>query len=266
MSESIHPTSLVHAEARVGAGVQIGPFCVVEDGVELGDGVTLASHVVIRRGTRLGAGVKVDSFAVLGGLPQDLRFNPDTPSGVVVGERTVIREGVTIHRATVAGSDTVVGADCLLMAQVHLAHDVRVESRAVLANNVLLGGHVRIGAGAFIGGGAAVHQNTRVGGGAMVGGLAVVTLDIPPRALAADRNHLAGLNVVGLKRSGLPRADIVELKLCWNRVYSGGSPQARAGEALREGMGTTETGRTFLEFFQEGKRGFARPGKRGSED
>lgn len=265
MSPSLHPTAIVHPGALLAANVVVGPYCVVEDGVELGEGVVLEGHAVVRTGSKLGRGVRVASFAVIGGPPQDLRFDPAVKSGVRVGERTVIREGVTIHRATVAGGETTVGADALLMAQSHVAHDAVVEDRVVLANNVMLGGHSRVGAGAFVGGGAGIHQHTRVGRGAMVGALSLVSEDVPPFGLVAERNRLAGLNLVGLKRSNLPRPEILELKLCWRTVYSGGSPRLKAEKAKAEGLGQTDSARLFLDFFLTGKRGFTRP-KRGTPE
>ena len=161
------------------------------------------AHAIVTRYARLDAGVVVHPGAVIGGDPQDLRFDPATSSTARIGPRTILRENVTVNRSTVAGGETLVGADCFLMTGAHVAHDCVVGDKVVLANNVMLAGHVRIGAFAFVGGGAGFHQFTRVGESAMVGGLARISLDIPPYVMAAERDEVVGLNLVGLKRRGL---------------------------------------------------------------
>jgi UDP-N-acetylglucosamine acyltransferase len=231
---------------------------IVEDGAELGADCTICAHAIITRHARLGAGVIVHPGAVIGADPQDLKFDPATASGVRIGQGTVLRENVTVNRSTVAGGETIVGANCFVMAGAHVGHDCVVGDHVVLANNVLLAGHVRIGAHAFIGGGAAFHQFTRVGESAMVGGLARITLDIPPYVLAAERDEVVGLNLVGLKRRNLSREVVAELKDCFREVYfDGGNVRHRAQELLARGGQSAEvTG--FLQFFAGGRRGIAR--------
>ena len=239
---------------------EVHATAIVEAGATLGSDVVLRAGAIIRSGTVLGDRVVVHSYAVIGGEPQDLRFDPATPSGVAVGEGTTIREFVTINRATRAGTSTTVGPGCFLMAGVHLAHDVRLGEAVILANNVLLAGHVAVGDRTFIGGGAAVHQFCRIGEGAMVAGLARITEDVAPFTMVAERDEVIGLNLVGLKRRGVSRAAIQQLKEAFRRVYfTPGNIRAVAAQALAELAAGEPEARRFLEFFAGGKRGFVRP-------
>ena len=237
---------------------RIHPTAIVEPGAELGEDCVIHAHAILTRHARLGAGVVVHPGVVVGGDPQDLKFDAATASGVRIGPRTVLREHVTVNRSTAAGGNTVIGADCFLMAGAHVAHDCVVGDSVVLANNVLLAGHVWLGAYTFVGGGAAFHQFTRVGESAMVGGLSRITLDIPPFVMAAERDEVAGLNLVGLKRRGFSRDVVAELKDCFREVYfDGGNIRLRAQEVLGRGVRSAEA-RSFLEFFAGGRRGVAR--------
>ena len=237
---------------------KIHPTAIVETGAEVGEDCVIHAHAILTRHARLGAGVVVHPGVVVGGDPQDLSFDPATASGVRIGPRTVLREHVTINRSTAAGGETLVGADCFLMAGAHVAHDCVVGDHVVLANNVLLAGHVRLGAFTFVGGGAAFHQFTRVGEIAMVGGLARITLDIPPYVMAAERDEVVGLNLIGLKRRSFSREVVAELKDCFREVYyDGGNVRLRAQEMLGRGVRSAEA-RGFLEFFAGGRRGVAR--------
>jgi UDP-N-acetylglucosamine acyltransferase len=257
----IHPTAIVSPAARIGAGVTIGPHALVEGETELGDNAVLHGACVIAAGTILGAGVVVHPFATIGGPPQYLKFDAATRSGVRVGAGTVIREAVTINRSIKSGEFTTIGEQCFLMANSHVAHDCALADRVILANGALLAGHVTVGADVFFGGGCALHQFTRVGEGAIIGGLAAITFDIPPYVMVADRNRLAGFNFVGLRRRGVPRATIAELKELFSRVYAASNPKHEAAAALAAGAAATAEGRRFLEFFGAGKRGIVRPGR-----
>jgi UDP-N-acetylglucosamine acyltransferase len=238
----------------------IHPTAIIEDGATLGAGCIVHAHAHITRHCVLGAGVVVHPFAVIGGDPQDLGFDPTRVSGVVVGDRTVLREYVTINRATRAGTSTSVGADCFLMAASHVAHDGRVGNNVILANSVLLAGHVEVGDRAFIGGGAAMHQFCRIGAGAMIGGLSRITRDVAPFVMASERDEVAGLNVVGLRRRGLPATTLAEIKAAYRTVFAPtGNLRERAREALASGDYPSAEATLFLRFFEGGKRGFVRP-------
>ena len=257
----IHPTAQIHATARLAPDAEVGPFAVIEAETVLGPGVRVAAHAIIKARTELRDGVRVDHFAVVGGDPQDLSFDPATDSGTRIGERTVIREHATIHRATKPGGRTMVGADCLLMAGSHVAHDCALGAHVILANGCMLGGHVHVGDKAFVSGGVAVHQFCRIGGGALISGNAVITEDVPPNALAHGRNLVAGLNLIGLRRRAVPAPALAELKRAYHAVYATfGACPALAQKALDEGAYETAEAREFLTFFLGGKRGrFASP-------
>jgi UDP-N-acetylglucosamine acyltransferase len=239
--------------------MQIHPTAVIEDGARLGADCVIHAYAVIRSHCELGAGVVVHPFAVVGGDPQDLRFDASTPSGARIGARTVIREHVTISRSTTRGAYTEIGADCFLMAACHVAHDCRIGERVVIANAVLLAGHVEVGDRAFLGGGAVVHQFCRIGESVMIGGGARISLDVPPFCLATERNGLIGLNLVGLRRRGLRRELIDEIKRALHAVdVPVGNPKQLAAASLARGEFASAEARSFLGFYAGGRRGFAR--------
>jgi UDP-N-acetylglucosamine acyltransferase len=225
---SVHSSAIVSPEAHLGSGVVVGPFAVVEPGALVGDGCELRAHAVICSGTRLGRGSRVHEGAVVGGDPQDLSFGGGG-SGVVIGERTVIREGVTVHRSTRAGGATVIGSDCFLMAYVHVAHDDRLGDRVIAANNVALAGHVEVADRAFLSGGVVVHQFCRVGRLAMVGGNSKVVQDCLPFVISDGHPARArGLNVVGLRRAGIGSAQLRALKEGFRLLLRSGLPREEA--------------------------------------
>jgi UDP-N-acetylglucosamine acyltransferase len=237
----------------------IHPTAIIEDGAHLGADCEIHAHAIIRRGTVLGGRVVVHPFAVIGGDPQDLKFDHATQSGVRIGSGTTIREHVTVNRSTQPGGFTAIGENGFLMANVHVAHDCVVGCQVVLANNAMLAGHVAIGDHAFLGGGAGVHQYCRLGEGVMVSGNASLSRDVPPYVMAAERDDIIGLNLVGLKRRGFSHTAIAELKQAFQMVYfTPGNIRDLAAQALADGVyPTLEAGR-FLEFFTGGRRGFAR--------
>ena len=244
----------------------VHPTAIVEDGARLGADCVIHAYAIVTRHSVLGDGVVVHPFAVVGGDPQDLRFDPATSSGVRIGPGTVIREHVTIHRATKPGSWTEVGAGCYLMASCHVAHDCRLGDKVILANAVLLAGHVHIGDGAFLGGSAVIHQFSRIGDGAMIGGAARMARDVPPFTMTTERDEVVGLNVVGLRRRGLPRQTVEELKRAFRAVnVSVGNMRDLAAAALATGGYESAEARRFLEFFSGGRRGFVRA-RRGAVD
>ncbi|HCJ12193.1 MAG: acyl-[acyl-carrier-protein]--UDP-N-acetylglucosamine O-acyltransferase [Verrucomicrobia bacterium GWF2_51_19] len=249
----IASTAIVSPRAEIGRNVSIGHYTVVDEGVVLEDGVCLAEHVVVRRGTHLKAHCKVDSFCVLGGLPQDLHFDASKDTGLIVGENTVLREGVTLHRSTQEGSPTEIGANGFLMGYSHVAHDCKLGHNVILANSALLGGHVKLADYVFIGGNTGIHQHIHVGESAIVSGSSAMSCHVPPFSMTAERNRLAGLNLVGLKRRGFSSDVIADIKQCFFAVYHEGdcSLKANAERALADSLPKTPQGAQFLTFFVE---------------
>jgi UDP-N-acetylglucosamine acyltransferase len=246
--------------------MQIHPTALVESGARLGEACIIHAYAVIRRHCVLDDGVVVHGFALVGGDPQDLGFDVANDSTVHVGARTIIREHVTISRATRTGASTEIGADCLLMNACHVAHDCRVGDRVVIASAALLGGHVHVGDGSFLGGGAVIHQFCRIGEGAMIGGGARISRDVPPFTMVTERNALIGLNKVGLRRRGLDRAALDELKRALRIVATPiGNLREQASAALARGEFASPEARRLLEFYQEGRSGFVRPRRGASE-
>ncbi|WP_163231294.1 acyl-ACP--UDP-N-acetylglucosamine O-acyltransferase [Caulobacter rhizosphaerae] len=217
----IHPTAIVSPGAQLGQDVEVGAFCTVGPQVQLGDGVRLVSHVVIEGATQIGAGTTVHPFAVLGGAPQHLAHKGEE-TRLVIGERNIIREHVTMHTGTVGGGGvTKIGSDSLYMVGAHVAHDCIVGDRVTFANNATLGGHVVIGDFVFMGGLCAVHQFTRIGRYSFVGGGGVVTKDIIPYgSVWGNHAHLEGLNLVGLKRRGFTREAINALRAAYRLLFA----------------------------------------------
>lgn len=238
---------------------RIHPTALVEDGAHLGDGCVVHAHAIITKYCDLGAEVVIHPFAVVGGDPQDLQFDPAIESRVCVGARTVIREHVTVNRATKVGKSTRIGSDCFLMAASHVAHDCQVGDRVIMANAVLLGGHVMVGDKSFLGGGALVHQFCRIGEGAMIGGGARISSDIAPFCMAAERNSIIGLNIVGLRRRGVAAEVFREIKHVFRALdLSTGNLREKAATLLGSGQIASAEAISFLSFFSGGRRGFAR--------
>lgn len=230
MGVEIHPSAIIEDGAQLGEGVKVGPFCMVGANVVLGDRVELKSHVVITGKTEVGEDTVIFPFAVIGEIPQDLKFNGEE-TRLIIGKRNRIREHVTMNTGTEGGGGlTKVGDDGLFMAGCHVAHDVILGDRVIVVNNAALAGHCIIGDDVIIGGLSGVHQWVRIGQGAIIGAVTMVTADVLPYGLVqAQRGELDGLNLVGLKRRGVARADISALREALKRLSSGeGTFQERA--------------------------------------
>lgn len=220
-NSEIHSSAVVSPDARLGAGVKVGPFCVVEAGVELGDGVELVSHVVVAGRTTVGARTRIFPFASIGHQPQDLKFKGE-PSTLTIGADCLIREGVTMNPGTEGGGMvTTVGDRCAFLANSHVGHDCRVGNNVVFSNNVMLAGHCTIGDFVIIGGGAAVIQFARVGTHAFIGGMSGLEHDLIPYGMAiGNRAYLSGLNLIGLQRRGFTRAQIHDLRRAYRLMFA----------------------------------------------
>ncbi len=251
----LHPTAVVSPRAVVHSSVEIGPFAVVEADAVIGQGCTLASRSTVKSFAVLGRDVSVGEGTVIGGVPQHI-CPPEHPGRVVIGERTVLRENVTVHRAMKSEGETRVGSDCLLMVGSHVAHDCIVGSRVIITNNVLLGGHVQVGDRAVLGGAVAIHQHCRVGRLAMIGGCARVIQDVPPFVLTdGESAMIVGLNRIGLRRSGMSQDDMLQLKEAYRLIYRRGLPFDEMVAALEQEFDAGPA-IEFAEFFRSSKRGF----------
>ncbi len=221
MTVFIHPSSFVDPKAELAEGVHIGPLCVVGPQVKLGKNVKLVSQVSIDGHTEIGADCQLYPFVSLGHPPQDFKHKGGDVR-LIIGERNVFRELVNIHPGTDAGvRDTVIGNDCYMMVGSHLAHEGQMGNNVVVSNGVQIGGSVSIGDHAILGGLSAVHQYTRIGAHAFIGGMATVTTDvIPYGSVVGNAAHLAGLNVIGLKRRGFDKKAIQELRSAYRLLFA----------------------------------------------
>lgn len=218
----IHPSAMIEAGAQIDASAKIGPFCVVGPDVVIGADVELKSHVVLSGHTRVGAGTVIFPFAVIGEIPQDLKFKGEE-SRLEIGTRNRIREHVTMNGGTqLGGGVTRIGDDCLFMAGCHIAHDAQVGNRVVVVNAAGVAGHCVLEDDVILGGLSGVHQFVRIGRGAVIGAVTMVTHDVIPYGLVqAPRGELDGLNLVGLKRRGVDRVDITALRAAYQMLAQG---------------------------------------------
>ena len=221
METFIHPTAVVEDGAVIGAGARIGPFCMVGPEVVLGEGCQLLSHVAVAGRTTIGARTRIFPFASIGHIPQDLKYRGEA-STLSIGADCMIREGVTMNPGTEGGGmQTVIGDRCAFLANSHVGHDTRVGSDVILSNNVMLAGHVTVGDYVIFGGGSAVIQFARVGSHAFVGGMSGLENDLIPYGMAmGNRAHLAGLNIIGLRRRGFTREQIHALRRAYRLLFA----------------------------------------------
>lgn len=257
---SIHPTAIVHPEARLGAGTTVGPFSIVGQHVHTGENCEIKEHAIVEGHTSLGNHVKVYPNAVIGYEPQHLKYAGE-PTRVEIGDRTILREGVTVHRATEFGNKvTRVGKDVFLMAYVHVAHDCTVGDGVVIANAVQLAGHVVLEDYCTIGGQSAIAQHCRVGRYAYVGGVSTVRKDLPPYLLAKGNDiRVQGINQIGLRRTGRFSDETIRaLKNVYRYFYLRNQTTSRAMEETLEKYGDMEEVTYFVEFVRASKLGIER--------
>ncbi len=217
----IHKSSIIDNKAKIGKNVKIGPFCYIGPKVQIDENSELISNIHIEGDTKIGKNTKIFPFASIGTPPQDKKYKGENNS-LEIGENNIIREYVTINPGTVGGgSKTTIGNNCLLMISSHVAHDCHIGDNVVIANNVPLGGHVTIEDSVVIGGNSAVQQFTRIGRLAMIGGMTGVLKDVIPFGLSfGNRNHLRGINLIGLKRKKYDNKKILELDAAFKKIFS----------------------------------------------
>jgi UDP-N-acetylglucosamine acyltransferase len=261
----IHSTAIVDSTAKIGNDVTIGPYAVISANVVIGEKSTIESHVAIDAGVTIGAGNFVGHGAIIGTAPQDLSFSPDRKTRVAIGNDNVIREHCTIHRGSADGTTTKIGDKNFLMASAHVGHNCEIGNNVIIANNCLLGGHVRVGDAAFLGGGCVFHQNMSIGRLAIAQGASAFSKDIPPFVIAAERNYIFGLNVIGLRRAGFSVEERDEIKAAFKLIYGS---DLNISQAL-EKAGNMKFGgaaREFLDFVANAKKRGVCPLKRGADE
>lgn len=255
----IHPTALISKGAELDRDVEIGPYSVIGEDVCIGAGTTVGAHVVIDPHVTIGKNCEIYQYAAIGATPQSLKFE-GVKTVVEIGDGTVIREFVTIHRGTgFGGGITRVGEDNFLMAYTHIAHDCQTGRGVVMSNNATLAGHIEIEDYATVGGLVAIHQFVRVGQYAFIGGKSAVVKDIPPFVIAAgDRAKLHGLNSVGLKRQGFTPQTLSALKKTYRIIFRIGLTLNEAIERVRAEVEQVPEVVRLIEFIQSSKRGITR--------
>jgi UDP-N-acetylglucosamine acyltransferase len=264
----IHPSAVVEEGAQLGEGVHIGPFCQIGGDVELGDNVNLVGGVTILGATTIGAGTVVYPQAVLGAPPQNNKHRGGRTT-LTIGRNCVIRESATMHTGSDTGHGTTsVGDNCMFMAYTHVAHDCVVGNNVTFANNASLSGHCEVGDYVIISGMTAVHQFVRIGHHAFLGGMSAIVGDVIPFGMAVgNRAKLRGLNVVGIKRSGLPRSELVALRKAYRTIFDRERPVSENLEAARNAFSGSQAVADVLEFMtSRGKRYFTVPALDGGDD
>lgn len=255
MPVQIDPHAVVSPKANLGENVYIGPYSVIEDDVVIGDGTWIGTHAAVHNGTRLGRDCKIHQAAAIGGPPQDLKYKGE-PTVLEIGERTVVREFVTLNRGTVESGKTTIGSNCLFMAYAHVAHDCVVGNNVIMANCVALGGHVKIGDWVIIGGLTPVHQFCLIGDHAMIGGGFRVTKDVPPYVLAGSEPLIfEGLNVIGLRRRGYSHHVIELLDKTFRLLYRSNLNVSQAVARIKEEVEQVQEVQSVLNFIAKSKRG-----------
>lgn len=259
MSTLIHPTALVHPAARLGEGVEVGAFSIVEEHVELGDGSVLGHHVVVRGHTRLGRNNRIHSFACLGEPPQDKKYRGEA-TRLEIGDNNTIREYCTLNLGTAQDVGiTRLGDDNWIMAYAHIAHDCQVGSSVVMANSSQLAGHVHIGDHVILGGGTLVHQFCRIGAHAFTAGGSVVLRDVPPYVMAGGNSAQPhGINSEGLKRRGYSSADIDGIRRAYKTLYRSKLGFEEAKAAIAEQARAVAHLQILADFLASTQRGVIR--------
>ncbi len=253
----IHQTAIIDPRAELGPGVEIGPYCVIGPDVIIGEGTKLISHVTIEPYTSIGSNCRIHSGAVLGGPPQDSKFKGEE-SYLIVGNNNIIREYVTLHRASGEGCATKIGDNNMLMAYCHVGHNAQLGNNITMANYVGLSGHVVVEDRVVFGGLVGVHQFVKIGRFAMVAGFSGVTQDIPPFMLAEGKPcRVKDLNVVGLRRNGVSPKTRAELRRAFKLLYRSDLNLSQAVEAIKQQLEPSPEIDYLLEFVTNVRFGFA---------
>lgn len=262
MTSSIHPTAVIDPRARLVRGVTIGAYSVVGPEVELGPDVEVGHHVVLEGRVVVGARTQIGHGSIIGGLPQDLKYKPGTPSGVRIGEDTVIREYVTIHRATAAEGWTEVGNSSFLMSMSHIAHDCKLGNHVIIVNYAGLTGHVQVEDRATVSGLSGIHPFTRIGTYAYVGGCSKVVQDVPPFVIVDGAPAtVRSVNVIGLRRGGVEAEDRRQIQAAFRILFRSALSPATAIRRIRAELPMTPSITRLVEFVETSKLGICGPSR-----
>jgi len=254
MSSKIDPTAIIGSNCQIGADNEIGPYVILESGVRMGRGNRIRAGAYLASGTELGDGNDIHMRAVIGHEPQDLAYKGEA-TFTRIGNQNVIREFVTIHRGTKAGSATVLGNDNFIMAYCHIAHNCLLGDKIIMVNQASLTGHCIIGDGAFLSGMTGLHQFTRVGRLAILSALSAVNKDIPPFMMSGGRPAVVlGLNVVGMRRAGIDPAARSEIKKAYKLLYRSGLNVSQAVSEMKETLKSPEV-KELISFIEASDRG-----------
>jgi UDP-N-acetylglucosamine acyltransferase len=250
----------VHPKARIGEGVEIGPYTVIGEHVSIGRDTKIGSHALIEGWTTIGERNHIHAFTSIGTPPQDIGYKPHEETYVIIGDDNVIREYATVHRATTkADRKTEIGNRNFLMSYIHVAHDCKLGNNIIMANNAAFGGHVIVEDYALLGAIVGIHQFVRVGAYSMIGGQSAIVLDVPPYVNATgNRAQLYGLNTIGLKRKGFSDEVINNLKKAYKIIFRSGLTQEEAFRMTLQEFPDSNEVNHFVDFMRHSKRGVTR--------
>lgn len=254
----VNDNAFIHPAAKLASDVKVDPFTMIAGDVEIGEGTWIGPHVTIMDGVRIGRNCKIFPGAVLGAIPQDLKYSGEDTK-LIIGDNVTVREYCTLNKGTEAGGSTSIGNGCLLMAYVHVAHDCILENNCVLANSVNLAGHIHLEAFVQLGGLTAVHQFVKIGTHSFIGGGSLVRKDVPPYIKAA-REPLAfsGVNTIGLRRRGFSSEAVQQIEDIYRTLYVKGNNVRQAVERIKEEAPDSEYKTAILEFIENSQRGLIR--------
>ncbi len=251
----ISPLAFVHPEAKIGENVEIGPFAIVEKDVEIGDGTIVDGNATICEHTRIGKRCHIFPSAVVGAIPQDLKFKGEL-TYTFIGNDTTLRECSTVHRGTASKGKTVVGNNCLIMAYCHVAHDVEVKDHVIMSNATQLAGEVVVEDWAILGGGTLVHQFSHIGAHVMIQGGSHVNKDVPPYVLAArDPIQFCGINSVGLGRRGFTKEQVEAIQQAYRTIFVSKLNISQALEKVMTEMPQSVERDLIVDFIKSSPRG-----------
>jgi len=255
ISTLIHPTAIIDSKAELGTNVKVGPYSIIDQNVYIGDNTKIGNHVNIRSNTTIGKKCSIFHSSSLGERPQDLKFSGEDTK-TVIGDRTVIREYVTINRGTSALGETRIGSDCLLMTSTHVAHDCILGNNIIMSNLTTLGGHVEIQDWVVLGGGVLVHQFTKIGEHAFIGGGYRVVQDVPPFILGAETPlKFQGINSTGLKRRGFSPADRKVIKEIYKLYFRSEMNRKESINKIKNEFSDSLIKTQIIDFIESSNRG-----------